>query len=87
MIIIVIRTRSAERSIAKHDSKPPQRFHRIRTTVADAFHDLELLLGNELPEEKEEHLFSADTIKKLAQALLKSPRERTPLPVGYCYCH
>jgi hypothetical protein len=69
--------------IAKHDSNLPQTYTRIRSKVDLAFSDLELLLGAGLPEEKEDQLFSAEKIRKFAEALLKGSRSNVSYTSRY----
>jgi len=57
--------------VAKHDANPSQTFSRLRSKVDHAFNDFEVLLGAKFPEDKEEILFSADKIRRLAEALVR----------------
>jgi hypothetical protein len=57
--------------LAKHDANPSQTFTRIRSKVDHAFRDFEVLLGAKFPEDKEEMLFGADKINRLAEALVR----------------
>lgn len=57
--------------VAKHDANPSQTFTRFKSQVDHAFNDFEVLLGAKFPEDKEELLFSAGKIRRLAEALVR----------------